>query len=153
MLQTLLFFAQGIPETAGVVACSLALARVKLRWGVILAFASALTMVIYVIRNMPVTFGLHTLAGILLSTLFIARFTRVPPFTSFIVVFAAYALLGLLELAVYELFGTLLNTEASLLMSNQHTRTLIGLPQGFILIAVAFITAKYRRAQEGMWRI
>lgn len=153
MLQTLLFFVQGIPETAGVIACSLALARVKLRWGVILAFASVLTLLIFIIRNMPFTFGLHTVAGILLCTLFIARFTRVPPSISFIAVFAAYALLGSLELAIYELFGILLSTEASSLMSNQHKRTLIGLPQGFILVAIAFITAKYRRSREGMWKI
>lgn len=153
MLQTLLFFAQGIPETAGVVACSLALARVKLRWRVILAFASVLTIVIYIIRNIPVTFGLHTVAAILLSTLFIARFTRVPPSISFIVVFASYTLLALLELIMHEFFIFLLNTEISQLLSDNYKWMLIGFPQSIFLIAIALTIPKYKKHLEGMWKV
>lgn len=153
MLQTLLFFVQGIPEITGVVACSLALARVKLRWGVTLIFASILTVVIYIIRSLPVTFGLHTVVGILMCTLFIARATKVPPSTSFIVVFAGYALLALLEVFIYELFGRILNMEASQLMLNNYTRMLTGMPQALMMIAIALVIVKYRKPLEGMWKI
>ncbi|AGL00488.1 hypothetical protein [Desulfoscipio gibsoniae] len=153
MIETLLFYLQGIPELAGIIACSLALARVKLRWGVILAFASILTIVIYIIRNMPVTFGLHTVAFILLCVLFIAKATRVPPSTSFVVVFAGYAILSLLELTIHELFIFLLQAEVSQLISDEYTWLLIGLPQAFIMIAIALVIAKYRKHLEGMWKI
>jgi len=153
MLQALLFFVQGIPEVSGVVACSLALARVKLRWGVILVFASILTGVIYIVRGLPFTFGLHTVTGILLRILFIIKVTRVPPSTSFIVVFAGYTLLALLEVIMYELIGNLLNTEVSQLLLNDYTQMLLGVPQALTIVAIALVIAKYRKPLEGMWKI
>lgn len=153
MLQTLLFLVQGIPEIAGVIACTLALARVQLRWGVILVFASILTVVIYIVRSLPVTFGLHSVVFILLCVLFIARTTRVSPSISFMVSFAGFAMLALLEVTIYELFGKILNTETSQLFLNDYMRTLIGLPQAIIMITIALIIAKYRKPLEGMWRI
>jgi len=126
---------------------------VKLRWEVILPFAGIMTLVIYVVRSLPVTFGLHTVTGILLYTLFIARATRVPPSSSFIVSFAGFALLALLEVIMYELIGNLFNTEVSQLLLNDYTQMLIGLPQALTMIAVALVIAKYRKPLEGMWRI
>ncbi len=137
----------------GVVACGLALARVKLRWRVILAFACVLATVIYIIRNLPVTFGLHSVAAILLMALLIARFTRVPLSTSFITAFAGFALLALLEVSVYEIVGQLLNVESSYFVFTPYTRMLIGLPQAIILIVIAPIIARYRKPLEGMWKI
>lgn len=153
MMQTLLFFVQGIPEIAGVIACSLALAGVKLRWTVILVFAGILTPVVYIVRSLPVTFGLHTLVGILLSTLFVARATRVSPSTSFVVVFASYAVLALLEVSMHELSSVFLQREVVQLLSEQYTRMLIGLPQAIVMIAIALVIARYRKPREGMWRI
>ncbi len=153
MTEVLLFCLQGIPEVSGIIACSLALARVKLRWGLILVFAGVLVMVTYMIRHMPVTFGLHTVAGILLIVLFIVLFTRVPPSTSFIVVFITYAVLALLEVSVYELFGRLLNIESSYFVFNPYTRMLIGLPHSLIMIVIALVIPRYRRSLEGMWKI
>ncbi|WP_104370733.1 hypothetical protein [Desulfocucumis palustris] len=153
MLKLLLFFVQGIPESAGLVACSLALARVNLRWGVIWAVASVMTVVIYMVRSLPVTFGLHTVAAIFLSALFIARATRVPPSISFIVSFASFALLALLEVPMYELISSLLNKEVSNLMSDNYVWLLVGLPQVAIMIAIALLISKFRKPMEGMWRI
>ncbi len=153
MTEILLFCVQGIPEVSGIIACSLALARVKLRWGMILVFTGILVMVTYMIRHMPVTFGLHTVAAILLIALFIVLFTRVPPSTSFIVVFATYAVLALLEVSVYELFGRLLNIESSHFTFNPYTRMLIGLPHALMMIVIALVIARYRKPLEGMWKI
>lgn len=153
MTQILLFYLQGIPEMTGVVACGLALARVKLRWGVILAFACVLATIIYIIRSLPVTFGLHSVAAILLTALLIARFTQVPLSTSFIASFASFVLLALLEVSVYELVGRLLNIESSYLAFTPYTRMLMGLPQAIILIVIAPVIARYRKPLEGMWKI
>jgi len=153
MTEILLFCVQGIPEVSGIIACSLALARVKLRWGVILVFTGILVIVTYMIRHMPVTFGLHTVAGILLIALFIVLFTRVPPSTSFIVVFITYVILALLEVSVYELFGRLLNIESSYFVFKPYTRMLIGLPHALMMIVIALVIARYRKPLEGMWKI
>ncbi|WP_347488778.1 hypothetical protein ABDB91_16525 [Desulfoscipio sp. XC116] len=153
MIQTLLFFLQGVPEIAGIVACSLALARVRLRWGIILSFACILAVVIYIIRNMPVTFGLHTVISILLCALFVTKFTKVPPSTSFTVVFAGYAILALLEVTMHELFSSLLHTEVSQLISDDYIWKLIGFPHAIFMIAIALAIAKYKKPLESMWRV
>ncbi len=153
MTEILLFCVQGIPEAMGIMACSLAFARVELRWGMILAAAGILVTVIYMIRHMPVTFGLHTVAAILLYVLLIVRFTRVPPSTSFIAVFASIAVLALLEVSAYELFRRLLNIEYRQFMFYQYVRTLIGLPQALIMIVIALVISRYRKPLEGMWKV
>lgn len=153
MLQTLLFFVQGILESAGIVACSLALARVKLRWGIILAAASVLTAVIYTVRSLPVTFGLHTLVAILLCVLFIARTTRLSPSTSFVVSFAGFALLAILEFPMFKLVALLLNTDINKAISDDLIGKLIGLPQAILMIVIALLISRYRKPMEGMWKI
>lgn len=107
----LLFLLQGIPESAGIIACSLALARVELRWGVILTASVILTLFIYTIRNMPLTFGLHTVASILISAVFIAKATKVPPSRSFMAVLTGFVILAMFELPFNRLQEMLLNTK------------------------------------------
>lgn len=150
-METLLFFLQGIPEIAGIVACSLALARVKLRWGIIFVFAGILTVVIYIIRNLPVTFGLHTVAGILLCALFMVLFTKVSPSKAFTVVFASGAVLALLELVVNTLF-TFLRSETGRFISNGDMWMSAGFTQAFIMIVIALAIARFGKPMEGMWK-
>lgn len=153
MLETLLFFMQGIPETIGLVSCCLALARVKLRWKVIIPFACIMTLVIYLLRSLPVIFGLHTIIGILFYALFITIATKIPPSLSFVVSFAGFALLALLEVLMNELFVDLLKMEVSQLISDTYAWMLIGLSQAIIMIAIALLVSKYRKPLEGMWNI
>ncbi|GBF32176.1 hypothetical protein DCCM_0367 [Desulfocucumis palustris] len=153
MLQEVLFFVQGISETAGIIACSLALVKVKLRWGLIFAIGVVLTAMIYIIRNLPITFGLHTVAAILLTALFIARATRVPPSKGFMAVFVSFTVLYLAETTMNEVFIILLNTEISKVISEDTLWKLTGLPQSILLISIALLIPKYRKPLEGMWRI
>ncbi|GBF32177.1 hypothetical protein DCCM_0368 [Desulfocucumis palustris] len=153
ILQILLFFMQGFPETVGVCAFSLALARVQLRWGVILPTALVMTAIILVLRSIPITFGLHTVATILLWTLFIVRATRVPPSQSFMVVFAGIAAVALLELTMFKVLVRLLNIDINKFMSDVFLWKLAALPQAIMMIVFALLISKYRKPLEGMWRI
>ncbi|WP_104370859.1 hypothetical protein [Desulfocucumis palustris] len=153
MQQTLLFFMQGIPETVGVCAFSLALTRVKLRWGVIFSAGLVVTAIMLALRSMPITFGLHTVASILLWTLFIASATKVPPSKSFMAVFTSMGLLALLESSIYEVAVKILNEGVEKLMSNAFLWKLTGLPQAIVMIAMALLISRFRRPLEGMWKI
>jgi hypothetical protein len=153
MLQIALFFLQGFPETVGVCTFSLALARVQLRWGLILPVSFVMTGIIYVLRSMPVSFGLHTVVMILLWELFIIKATRVAPSTSFMVVFASMALLMLLEFTMIKGAVCLLNMDINEIMSNVFLWKLTTLPQAFLMIGPALLVSKYRKPLEGMWRI
>ena len=89
-----LFLLQGIPEMTGLVGLSLALAGIPLRWGRIIAAGTVLALFLYFVRLLPITFGLHTIAGILLLFFLIIRATNIQPSKALIAV--SEALLSLL---------------------------------------------------------
>jgi len=149
----LLFLLPGTVESAGIVACSLALVRVKLRWMIIIPAASTLATIIYLIRHMPVTFGLHTIAGFLLLVMFLTKATRVPPSSSFMASFINYAILASLERLMIELSVMVLKTDINNIMSDYLLWTVLSLPQGVLMVAIALLIAKIRTPLEGMWRI
>ena len=153
MTKIILFLLQGIPESLGFIACGMALARVKLRWGIILAAALVYTLIIYAIRQLPVTFGLHTAVGILLVAVFIAKATRVKPSISFVCAFASCSVLALVEVLGYEMAEKLLHTDINNIISDELMWRMVSFPQAVLLIIIALLIAKYRKPLEGMWKI
>lgn len=151
--KTLLFLLQGIPELSGELALSLALAGVSLRWGIIVAAGTGLALLIYVIRLLPFTFGIHTVIGILIMILLIKIATRVKTTTCFIVVFATFATLAALEFFISELFFSVIKLDPQSVISNNLLWKLIGLPQAISMIIIALLVSKYKKPTEGMWKI
>lgn len=84
MMEFGLFLLQGIPEMAGLIGLSLALIGVSQRWGRILLAGLLLAVLIYFIRLLPVTFGIHSLIGILLLSFLIIKTTNAPPLHGFL---------------------------------------------------------------------
>jgi hypothetical protein len=148
-----LFLLQGIPELSGELALSLALARVPLRWGIIVAAGTALAVLIYVIRLLPFTLGIHTIVGLLTMILLIKSATRVNPATCFIVVFAAFATLAALEFLISELFFSVIKLDPESVIADNLLWKLIGLPQAILTIIFALLVSKYNKPREGMWKI
>jgi len=71
------FFVQGIPECMGMVAMSLAYARVPLRWGLIFITGIVIAIINYLIRTLPFTFGFHLPIVMFLVIIIIIRLTNV----------------------------------------------------------------------------
>jgi hypothetical protein len=153
MLKTLLFFLQGIPEVSGEIALSLALAGVSLRWGIIAVTGTAFVIVIYMIRSLPFTFGIHSVVGILIMILFIKKATRVKTAKCFIVVLASFATLATLEILLSELFSYIIKLDLQFLTPNSILWKLVGLPQAILMILFALLVSKYKKPLEGMWKI
>ncbi|BAF59957.1 MAG: hypothetical protein HPY89_03125 [Pelotomaculum sp.] len=153
MVKALLFLLQGIPEMMGILAFSLAFAGVPLRWGVIAAVGTVLAVIIYIIRSLPLAFGLHTAAALLLVTIIIAKTTCVPPSKSFISVFASFSILVTLELIIHEFFFFLTKQDPQAVISNYLLWKLIGLPQAFLMIILALLIARLKTPVEGAWKI
>ena len=151
--KTLLFLLQGIPELSGELALSLALAAVPLRWGIIVAAGAAIAVLIYVIRLLPFTFGIHSVVGILIMVLLIMIATRVKTTTCFIVVFAAFATLAALEFLFSELFFSVIKLDPQSVISNNLLWKLIGMPQAILMIIIAMLVSKYKKPREGMWKL
>jgi hypothetical protein len=152
-LEILMFLVQGIPEMSGAVALSLALAGVPLRWRIIVPYGVVLVIIIYAIRALPVTFGLHTIAALLLMVVFIAKTTNVSPVKSVIFVTISMVTLSLLELFIHKLLFAMTKIELQVLMSNKVLWSLFGLPQAIILILLALLVSRFRKPVQGAWKI
>jgi len=152
MLKFGLFLLQGIPESIGVIGLSLALARIPLRWRLILVIGTVMTLIIYLIRLLPITFGLHTVAAMLLFVLSIIKTTKVPATSIFLAVFASFALLAILETAIFEVFLFFTKMDPREVTSNELLWQELGIPQDFLLIFFALIVARLKRPISDAWK-
>jgi len=153
MEKVLLFFLQGIPEVTGTIALSLAFAGVPLRWGIITAVGTVLTIITYIIRLLPLTFGLHTVATALLLAFFIAKTTRISSVKSIIAAFMSFATLLMLELAINKLFFAVTKLDPQVVISNNFLWKLIGLPQAILMILFAVLVSKFKKPDGEAWKV
>lgn len=152
MQNSWLFFLQGIPEMAGSFALCLALTRVPLRWGIIVAMGVILSGVIFAIRSLPFSFGLHSVVGIILMAIFITKATRVTPTKSFMAVFASLLTVSLLEFGLHKIFLVMLPVNLHSL-DNNPIWYLMGLPQALLMLALAVLISRIMKPLQGVWRI
>ncbi|MEW6275593.1 MAG: hypothetical protein AB1556_10870 [Bacillota bacterium] len=151
-LELLAFMLQGTLEMTGAVAFSLALAGVPLRWKRIVPAGVALAAIIYVLRQLPLPFGVHTIAGLLLIVFFIAKSTNVSATRSFVVVFVSGVTLALLEIFLYEFLFAITKVEPQVAMANRALWSLFGLPQAIIMIFLALLITRYKKPAQGAWK-
>lgn len=152
-MKFVLFLLQGILESAGLIGLSLALAGIPLRWERIIAAGMLLSLIIYLIRLLPLTFGLHSVAGLLLLTLFIIKTTNIPPSQAFVAVFTSFAILILLEIAINEVFFFLTNTNPSNIIADDPNWKLLGTFQAVLMIGFAFLVTRLKQPQKGVWKV
>jgi len=153
MEKTILFFMQGIPEIMGIVAFSLALAGVPLRWKIIAVAGAVLTIIIYLIRSLPLTFGLHTITATLILALFIMKTTRTTQLNSFIAAFTSFTTLVMLELVFNKLFFSITKLDPQAVILNDLLWKLIGLPQVIFMFLLAIIVSKFKKTDKDAWKI
>lgn len=144
MEKFLLFLLQGIPECSGVIALSLALTKMPLRWGRIIAGGTILAVFIFIIRSFSFTFGLHTIAALLLTVVLITTATRVPPTKAFVVVSISLIIVGILErIIIFEIIFPLGKLDPQIIASNYLLWKLMALPQAAIMIFLALLIPRF----------
>lgn len=146
-----LFLLQGIPESSGIVALSLALAKVPLRWGRIVAAGTVLAVIIFFIRTSSMAVGLHTVAALLLTVIMITTSTRVPPTKAFVVALISIIFLGFLELFFFK--GLFDQFEPQLTMSKDLLQILLALPQAVLLIFISLLVPRFVKPEQEAWKI
>ncbi len=144
---------QGIPEFSGIIALSLALARVPLRWERIIAAGAALAVIIYFIRTLSFAVGLHTIASLLLAVVLITTATYVPPTKAFVVVSVSIITLAFMELILLKIFFALVKLEPQQVMSNVLYWKLLTLPQAVIMILIALMVPQFMKPEQGAWKL
>jgi len=153
MIAIVMFFLQGILELTGTVAFSLASARVPLLWGRIIAVGTSLTVIVYIVRSLQTTFGLHTVILLLLLAFFIRKTTYTTHVKSYMAAFLSIITLTLLELIIFKLYFLLTKSNPNEVISNVILWKLLGLPQGILLIIFAKLITKYKKPNKDAWRI
>lgn len=153
MEKILLFFMQGIPEVTGIVAFGLALVRVPLRWGIVTATGTVLTVIIYVVRSVQITFGIHMVMVILLLAIFIIKTTQITAMNGFFAAIASFTTLATMEWVINKLFLFITKLDQQVFVSNELLWKLVGLPQAILMILFALIISKYKAPDRDAWRI
>lgn len=154
MEKLLLFLLQGIPESSGYIALSLALLGVPLRWKRIIAAGTVLALLFFTVRSLPLTFGIHTAVGIFLLVVAINRVTNIAVTRVFAAVIVCFSILVLLELVIHEPFFAVTKLDPQTFI-NEHIFlwTLLGLPQAFLLNIFALLVARFKKPREDAWKI
>jgi len=135
---------QGIPEQIAVITLAFVLAKVPIRWKVIIPMGIGFAFIAYVLRILPITFGIYTI--ILIGFLFflLVQFCKKPISTSILASLMSYLALILFETAFMSIFMFLLQISLQTLEANVSIRILTGLPHVIGLFLLARIIHKIR---------
>ncbi len=147
-----MYFLQSIPESMGIVALSLAIARVPLKWAHISLAGILLAIISYVIRSLPVTFGLHLPVMILIIFMLIVKYTNLKPSLAIVAVFTSFFTLALLEYLVSGTFFAYTQTDPEQALSNEKLWSILGIIQAIILNIIALVVPRYLKPTEGAWK-
>ncbi len=155
MVKLLLFLMQGIPECSGYLAFSLALLRVPLRWKHIIGAGTVLALIIFTIRVLPFSFGIHTALTVFIIVVAISRATNIPVTKIFIAVSVNFSVLLLLEYVIMEIFfaATGLDPNTTIAENSNFLWKLSGLPQALLLNILALLVARFIKPREDAWKI
>lgn len=149
----LLNFLQGIIESMGIIACSLAMLRVPLYWKRIFVLAIVMTAVIFSIRALPISYGIHMLAGIICLFFFIVKTTAASPSRAFMAVFTSVVILSVLEFSIHESFFTITGYAPDTFIDSDLLWSELGMIQAVLMNLTAILIKRFIKPYEGKWRI
>lgn len=151
-VSNILYFLQSIPEEIGIIALSLAYSRVALRWKIIIAGSILLSLLTFVIRSLPVTFGLHMVVCIFVIFILIVKMTYVTGPKAAIAVFASVFTLGLMEYLISEMVFIFMKLDPIVATADKVLWTKVGLVQAFFMILLALLVSRFYRPLQDGWR-
>lgn len=141
---------QGIPEQIALVTLTFVLARVRLEWKNIVMFGILLAFTAYVLRLLPITFGIHTIIIMGMLFVFSIHFYQAPLLTSLKASLLGMLVLIIVEFVCFTLLTNLFGISFKTYLTDVTIRILLGLPQVFLLFILAFIILKVRTGGETM---
>lgn len=140
-LLNLLF--QGIPESIALVTLAFVIAKIPLKWINIITIGTFLAICAYVIRQLPIPFGIHIVVNLILLFIFLLRQGQGDLSLSLISSISSYLSLIIIETVFSPLLMTVFGVTVNTFFSNLFVWILIGEPQVFFLFCLAFILDKF----------
>ncbi|MEN6327982.1 MAG: hypothetical protein ABFD18_17455 [Syntrophomonas sp.] len=152
-MTTFYYFLQSLPESMGLIALSLAITKVPLRWGRILLGGVIISVISYIIRSLPVTFGFHMPVMLFVLFVLIVKSTNIPPSHTIIALFSGFFTLALLEYLISSAFFAYTHMDPNNAMANETLWTSLGVIQAIILNIIALVVQHFLKPVEASWKI
>ncbi|MGI6686649.1 MAG: hypothetical protein ACOX47_14480 [Bacillota bacterium] len=140
LLRLLLY---GIPENIALVAVAFALSKVRFNWKQISLMGILMAGTAYVLRLIPITFGVHTIVCLGLLIFLLIYFAKVDLTRSITSVLVTYIILAIVETGSRTIIIKLLNWSLEEVIKNELLITITGIPEVIILFIIAFFIKKY----------
>jgi hypothetical protein len=139
------FFLQSIPECLGTAVLVISLGYGRLYWKPALSIGLIQAALVYMIRLLPLTFGIHTIVLILTLAVLSTVIGRIEPRRSMIFANAAILLLAISELIFFFLFTHFGIFNFYEMQNNVLIRIIAGTPQVLFLFLAAYV---YRKRED-----
>lgn len=133
---------QGIPESIGTAAVVISLSTRELRWRSIIIIGFIYAVLMYTMRLLPLTFGVHTVILIICLSLLSAWIAEIDLRKAIIYANIAVIILAVTEFLFVYLILSIGGYSLDTILSNPFKRILVGLPQVIVLFLVAVIYSK-----------
>lgn len=142
------FIFQGLPETAALILTAFSIVGYNPNLREIIGYSIILVICIYLIRLLPIPFGLHTIVGVIVLVVLVCKVTKVSLGTAFCVAFSTMFLLFFLETVFHLLFKSLIGNVS---MTQNWVWIMIGWPQIIGLAGATIIIRKIRPSVIKRW--
>lgn len=133
---------QGIPEQTAVVTLAFVIARIPLRWKIIFPIGIGLSTCAYLLRLLPITFGIHTILLIILLFIALTRQSNADFSQSLIASLLSFLVLIIFEFISISSLMFVLGITPETIFSDTVLRILSGEPQVLLTFVMAFLLNK-----------
>jgi len=142
------FILQGIPEGIAIVLLSFIIAKIPLNWKKILIIGLIIATSSYVMRLLPVTFGIHTVVIIGLEFILLFKVGKGKVNSALIAAIISSIAIIIVETVCLSILMPLFNVTSETLFNNTLIRILLTLPQVFVIFLISFIILKIRTGKR-----
>ncbi|MBS3970209.1 MAG: hypothetical protein KGZ94_08855 [Clostridia bacterium] len=135
---------QGIPESTALVFLTLVFLRAKLNWSSILFLGVLQTAAAFLIRMLPLAFGVHTVILILILASLIAYVSKREIIKVIPAAIVSFVMLLLFEFAIFKTLMSMFDISFDMLIKNKLLKIAIATPQWVLLFLTGFIIQYFR---------
>ncbi|ATW24585.1 hypothetical protein [Candidatus Formimonas warabiya] len=136
---------QGIPECIALVTLVFVIAKARIDWKKIVLLGVLIGCVFYVLRMLPITFGIHTIVGIGLLIFLLTFLEKIDLVRAIIAVLLGNAFLILAETVCFWGINVIFHLPWDEISNNQFLMTLTGIPQILLIFLAAFVVKRLLR--------
>ncbi len=133
---------QGIPEQTAIITLAFVVARIPLKWEKILLTGIALALCAYVVRLIPMPFGIHTILLLFVQFIILTWKTKGDVGLSFMASSASILALGIFEFSCLSLFMLIFGLTPETLFNDLIIRIVVGESHVLLLFISAFLVNK-----------